>query len=155
RRRKWLCFLPLPPVLFARTDRATQTTALPEQCSRRVRSQTEPSSPGATAPFHVLPMLGRIVDVGALEQIIEAADPVPAIAVRLEQDMVLSVLAGGAVVLGEQVDQPIVGPLAQADGKTGLTRPVREIVNEDHGIVAPVVAHGEHAGIAGRQDGKV
>jgi len=46
-----------------------------------------------------------LVDIAPLQQIIQPADPVPAIPVRLQHDSVLAALVGVAVVLREKVDQ--------------------------------------------------
>src|SRR3954452_24285648 len=57
--------------------------------------------------------------LAALEQVVEPADPIPAIAVRLEADAVLAAL-GLAVVRREQVDQIIA--ILHARGETDLAR---------------------------------
>ena len=46
--------------------------------------------------------------VASFEQVIEAADPVPAIAVRLEEDGVRASGIGLAMVVGEKIDEQAV-----------------------------------------------
>ena len=45
------------------------------------------------------------IDVAALQQIVEAADAVPAVAVGFQQQRVPAALVGAAVVLRQQIDQ--------------------------------------------------
>jgi len=41
------------------------------------------------------------LDIAALEQVIEPADPIPAIAVSLEQQVMFSVFSSSAVIVGQ------------------------------------------------------
>ena len=64
---------------------------------------------------------GWLVDVAALEQIVEPADAVPAIAVGSSR-AVPAVAPGTAVILGEQVDQQIVRFVFQPDREISISR---------------------------------
>src|SRR5437763_398166 len=66
-------------------------------------------------------------ELGALEQIVEPADAVPAIAIRLEHDAVPSFL-GFAVIGGQQIDQQIRVVSLQPDRKFDLARLAGKIV---------------------------
>lgn len=50
------------------------------------------------------PGLGRRIDLGAAQQIIEATDPVPPVAVPFDHQAVATILAGGDVIVAEQTD---------------------------------------------------
>src|SRR5206468_1939743 len=51
----------------------------------------------------------RLVDIAALQQIIQSADAVPAIAVGLQHDAVLAAFVGVAVVFCEQIYEVLAG----------------------------------------------
>ena len=88
------------------------------------------------------------IDVAALQQIVEAADAIPAIAVAFQQQRVPAALVGVAVIFGQQIDQKLAGLAGKPDRKRKLARLLVEIVHEQHRIVAPVVADDQHGGIA-------
>ena len=52
---------------------------------------------------------GVDIDVAAFQQIVEAADAVPAITVGFQQHLVPALFAGFAVVFRQQVDQVVTG----------------------------------------------
>src|SRR6185437_7128994 len=71
---------------------------------------------------------GRVlVDVAALEQIVEAADAIPAIAIGFHQERMPAAAVGAAVILVEQVDQQLSGVAGQSDSKRDLARLLTEI----------------------------
>ena len=49
------------------------------------------------------------VEVAALQEIIEAADAVPTVSVSVEEQLMPAAFVGGAVILGQQVDQELAG----------------------------------------------
>src|SRR5215204_3433665 len=74
-----------------------------------------------TAP----PCGGRLVDFGPSQQVVEAADAVPAVAVGFDHQPVLALVVAMAVVLGEQVHQllAVLGVLVvETDRKRDLAR---------------------------------
>src|ERR1700687_4034971 len=75
-------------------------------------------------------------DVAAPEQIIEAADAIPSVAIGFEQQPVLAALIGVAVVFRQQVDQEFAAVSRQADRKRDLARLPIEILNEKHRIIS-------------------
>src|SRR6185503_11320538 len=86
------------------------------------------------------------------EQIVEAADAIPAITVGLERDRMLAVPARAAVVGAQQVDEQTSDRILDACRKLHLACLASEIVQEQHRIVAPVVAHAEYGIVAGREN---
>ncbi len=56
-----------------------------------------------------------------------------------------------AVILGQQVDQQCAFLPGQPDIERQLTGCGIEVVDEDHRVVAPVIANGENRRIRGRQ----
>src|SRR5579871_735692 len=99
--------------------------------------------------------LRLVIDVAASEQIIEPADAIPAIAVAFHQHLVPAAIVGAAVVLVEQIDQQLAGLAAYAARKRQLARRLIEIMHEQYGVIAPVVADDEDRGIARSDDGKI
>src|SRR6185436_18856908 len=55
------------------------------------------------------------IDVAAFQQVIQSATAIPAIAVGLQHQRVLAVLAGAAVIFREQVDQELALLALEAD----------------------------------------
>src|SRR4051812_11286582 len=85
------------------------------------------------------------VDLAALQQVVEPANPVPTIAVGLEQDLMLDRFGiGAAVILAQQIDEQSA-LLSKPWIKPHLAGLAVQVVQEQHGIVTPVVAE--------RQDG--
>ena len=78
--------------------------------------------------FSLGPSLGSFlapssdVDLAASKQIIEAAHPVPAIAIRLEHKMVPAIVARAAMILAEQIDEEFIGTVSQSGAKDQLAR---------------------------------
>src|SRR6266511_4902675 len=66
--------------------------------------------------------------IAALEQIVEPADPIPAIAVSLEADAMLAALAGAAVLAREQIDQELSLLAGKPGRELHLARLAGEIV---------------------------
>src|SRR5262245_36131432 len=65
----------------------------------------------------------RLVDVRSPQQIVQSADAIPAIAIALDDQPMLAVLAGTAVLLGQEVDQQRALPLVrETNCKTDLMR---------------------------------
>src|SRR5512144_407537 len=81
------------------------------------------------------------VDLAAAEEIIQAADAVPAIAMRFDDEPMLAVLVAVAVFVAQEVDQHPAVLALDADAERDLLRLGGEIVHEQHPVVAPVVAH--------------
>ena len=69
---------------------------------------------------------------------IETADAEPAVAVRFEEEAVFAGGFGGAVVLREDVDEAF--GVFRSDSEGYFARNGGEIVDDDDGVVAPVVA---------------
>ena len=72
--------------------------------------------------------------------------------------MVLAIFAGAAVVFRQEIDQQlaVLGVVAlEPDRERHLARLGVEIVHEQDRIVAPVVAHHQHGGVAGRDHGEI
>jgi len=88
------------------------------------------------------------VEVAALQEIIEAADAVPTVSVSVEEQHMPAAFVGGAVILGQQVDQELAGFAGKADGERDLARFLVKIMHEQHRIVAPVIADDENRRIA-------
>src|SRR2546429_9041928 len=82
------------------------------------------------------------VDVAALQEIVEASYAIPAISVGFEDESVPAALVGPAVVFRQQINQELAGLSGEAGCKRDLPRFRIEIVHEQHGIVAPVIADG-------------
>src|SRR5690348_10012025 len=84
------------------------------------------------------------LDVATLQEIVEAADPVPSIAVTFQHQRVLAALIRATVILAQQIDQKLAGLTGNPDRKGKFARLLLEIVHEQHRIVAPVVADDQH-----------
>ena len=69
------------------------------------------------------------IDIAALQQIIEAADAVPAVAIGLEQQRVPAALVGAAVVLGQEIDQQLAGFTRKSDGERDLARLLVQVMD--------------------------
>src|SRR6266542_6717067 len=91
---------------------------------------------------------GLHVDIAALEQIIQAPDAIPAIAVWLQHQPVLAVVARMAVIVRQEIDEQAAALAFQPGRKGDLTRTGIEIVDKHHRIVPPVVAYRQYGGIA-------
>jgi hypothetical protein len=63
------------------------------------------------------------VDIAALEQIIEPADAIPAVAIAFHQKPVPAAFVGMAVVLAQQVDQQFSGIAGNPYGESDLAVP--------------------------------
>src|SRR5690242_13105094 len=108
-------------------------------------------NPRASSPSRS-PSLLRAVDLAALQQIVEPAHAVPAIAEGLEQHVVAPALARAAVLVREQVHQLLAFLRLQPRAEADLARLGVQVVQEEHRVVAPVVAHAEDRGRAGVED---
>ena len=93
-------------------------------------------------------------DHAALEEVVEAANAVPAIAIGFEQQGVTALCVGVAVIVGEQVDELAAGSIACHD-EADFAGFAAEVVNADHRVVAPGVADGQDVVAAGGQEGEV
>src|ERR1700738_1844976 len=107
---------------------------------------------------------GRTADawdsgVGALEEVVEAADAEPAVAVGFEEDAVTAAFLGAAVLIGEQVDERAVIVVGSGEREADLLRIGGEVVDADDGVVAPLIAHdhdqGKLCGGAGMEECEV
>src|SRR3954468_13996987 len=76
-------------------------------------------------------------ELAALEQIVEAADAVPSVAIGFETDAMLSAIVRLAVIGRQQVDELIRAVPLEAGRELHLARRVTEIVQEQHRVVAP------------------
>src|ERR1044072_1760444 len=65
--------------------------------------------------------------------------------------MMLSIFTRLAVVLGQQIDQQSALVAGQTRAKRDLARNTIQIMDEQDGIVAPVIANSENRRIANRQ----
>src|SRR5262249_52599075 len=65
---------------------------------------------------------------------------------------VFAVLSGAAVISGQQIDKLIALVVFEAHREFELVRIMRKVVQEQHGIVAPVVADGKYRRITGLYD---
>src|SRR5262245_2195267 len=63
-----------------------------------------------------------------------------------------AVVAGTAVILAQQVDEQLADVALYPHRELDLPRLVRKVVQEQDGIVAPVITDGEHRRVAGLQD---
>src|SRR3954452_3978661 len=88
-------------------------------------------------------------ELAALEQIVEAADAVPSVAIGFEADAMLAAIVRLAVIGCQQVDELIRAVPLEAGRELHLARRVTEIVQEQHRIVAPVIAQREYGVVAG------
>src|ERR1700689_253570 len=68
-------------------------------------------------------LAGRIdVDVAALEQIVEASDAIPAVAIALDHQPVPAALVGMTVILRQEVDQQLACVSREPGRKRNLPR---------------------------------
>src|SRR3954453_20856337 len=88
------------------------------------------------------------VDVAALQEIIETADAVPAIAVGLEQQFVAAALVGLAVVFREQVHKRLAGLAGNSHAKREFARLLIEVMDEQPSVVAPPLPDDQHGRVA-------
>ena len=86
---------------------------------------------------------------GASQEVIETADAVPAIPIWLQQHAVAGILLSITVVLGEEVDQGPALCISHAHGKANFLREGAQVVDEDYGVIAPVITHYQDLWIAG------
>jgi hypothetical protein len=68
-------------------------------------------------------------------------DPVPAIAKGLQANGMSAVACGRAMVATQQIDQQLAGIGLQLDRERDLSGFAGEVVEEQHGVVAPVIAN--------------
>src|SRR5262245_22806179 len=98
-------------------------------------------------------MLCRLVDVGSPKQIVQPADAKPSIAIAFDHEAMPALLVGAAMLLSPKSDDELalLGMLLlEPDSKRDLARLGIEIVHKQHPIVAPVISHHEHSGVAAR-----
>src|SRR5262249_54583311 len=88
----------------------------------------------------------------SLEQVIQPAHAIPAIAIGLQANTMLAILADPAVILAQQIDQQISGAVFEAFRELDLAWFFRKIVKKQNRIVAPVVPDPEHRPVAGLKD---
>src|SRR5207302_8390614 len=85
------------------------------------------------------------LEFGALEQIVETADAVPAIAVAFEIDAMFPAVSRGAVIGSQKIDKLLPVTPFESGGECQLARLIGEVVQEQDRIVAPVVAQSKNA----------
>ena len=98
--------------------------------------------------------LGCGFDIAPFQQIVQAADPIPAITVGLDHQVMFSGRIGLAVILRSRLTRSCPALSCNPDRERDLARLGVEIVNEQHRIVPPVVAHRQNGRIARRHDSK-
>ena len=76
---------------------------------------------------------------GVVQNVIEAADSVPTVTVRLERDAMKTVALRRALIISQEVDQCLAGVRARTDAN--LLRFVGKIVHRYQRTPTPVVAH--------------
>src|SRR5438874_13031735 len=94
-------------------------------------------------------------DVATLEQVVQAADPIPAIAVSLEQQVMPAIFPSSAVVFGQQIYKHAGFITSQSGGKSHLLEYRSQIVEEQDRVVAPVIADCQHRWVSKREDFEV
>ncbi len=77
----------------------------------------------------------------ALQQIVQATNTKPTVAVWLEQDEVLAVLFRMTVILRQKIYQRAIGFIIIWQGKVHLLRLLTEIMHTEDGVVAPCISH--------------
>src|SRR5207237_1087208 len=93
-----------------------------------------------------------LVNLAPPEQVIQAAHPIPAIAIGLDDEPVRAVLVAVTMLLCQQIHEQPLGLIVQANRETDLMRFGSKIMHEQHPIVAPGVAHHEDGWIAAWDD---
>src|SRR5699024_2414063 len=81
-----------------------------------------------------------------------AADSIPAIPIRLDQQPMLAPGIGNAVVFAQQIDQHATRLAGNAGGKSNFAGFAVEVVYEEHGVVAPVIPYRQHTWISRREN---
>src|SRR5437764_15398273 len=92
------------------------------------------------------------LDVATLEQVVQAADPIPAIAVSLEQQVMPSIFPSSAVVFGQQIYKHAGFITSQPGGKRHLIGYRSEVVDGQDGDGAAVVADCQHRYVLNREN---
>src|SRR5665213_2656786 len=95
------------------------------------------------------------VNVASFEQIIQSANAVPTIAVRLQYQGVLAPIVGLAVVFRQKVDQVFSLVTGKPNRERTLARLFVEIVHEQHRVIPPIVANSQNGWIARRDHAEV
>src|SRR5882762_3102950 len=132
-------------------SRPTRGTSMPDRRSSMARWWSRQIDHRRGCSGRVAGLACRVgVDVAALQQIVEASDPVPTIGIRFQHQRVLAALVGLAVVFRQQVDQQLAGVAGKPDRERNLPRLLVEMVHEQYRIVAPVIAHHQHRRVARR-----
>src|SRR5258705_12203205 len=90
------------------------------------------------------------IDVAAFQEVVEAADPIPSVAVAFQHQRVSVPLISVAVILGQQIDQKLAGLAGKPGSKRKLPWLLVEIMHEQNRIIAPVVADDQLGGVADR-----
>src|SRR5262245_34148563 len=86
-------------------------------------------------------MLRPSADVGAPQEIVEPAHAVPTITVAFDDQMMLAIIAGPAVLGTQQVDESLA-MLSLCSRREGyFVRLSVKVMHEQHRVVAPVVPH--------------
>src|SRR5262245_57305512 len=100
-------------------------------------------------------MLRPSADVGAPQKIVEPAHAVPTIAVALDDQMMLSIIARPAVLGSQQIDKNVamLSPRCRSEGD--LVRLSIKVMDKQHRVVAPVVPHHQERGVAHRNDREI
>src|SRR5262245_32882618 len=113
------------------------------------------NTPGAASPPGLTAAPAAVVDLAAAKQVVQPADPVPAIPVAFDHHAMAAAVVGTAVILGQEVDQQLAVLRLDPDGETDLARLGVEVVHEQNRVVAPVVAQDQDRRIARRDDGEI
>jgi len=71
-------------------------------------------------------------DVAALQEIVQASDPIPAISVAFDDQSVAAALIRLAVILRQQIDEKLAGVARKARCERDFARFFIEIVHEQH-----------------------
>src|SRR5471032_2547535 len=88
-------------------------------------------------------MTPRTLHFAALEQVIEPADAIPPITVRLENDAMAAIGGRLAVVVGQKVDEDVLAGICTARLELHRAHLSAEVMQAQNRIVTPVVAQGE------------
>src|SRR3954451_21298870 len=94
--------------------------------------------PATAACASALEVRLRHIDLRTFEEVIQTADAVPAIAVRVEQDVMPAVVACSAVILAQRVHEQPAALAVYPGEERDLPRLRVKVVQEQHRVVAPV-----------------
>src|SRR6185437_7607075 len=96
------------------------------------------------------------LNVGAAQDVVQSTDSEPAVSIRFKHDGVAPVLVCVTVIVRQQIDQlaAITGVVC-SQAKADLAWFRHEVMQEEHGIVAPLILHGQYAGSPEQNEGEV